>query len=257
MWQVKTKSDKWQVTGGKKMAATREVHSCHVSRVTCHLSAFTLIELLVVITIIGVLAGFIFSALSSVKKHQYITHTQAELGELQAAIDSYHAAYGFYPPDNQINPPNPAINQLFYELVGVTNNNGVFQTLDGRAQITIADAQATFGVPGFMNCSKPGSGEDTPHAKSFLFELRPNQCGTNGTSPATILFLDASVGGPDANYPQSGTLGVAGLNPWRYNSSNPTNNPGAYELWVQLSISGKKYLVCNWSKTVQVNNPLP
>ena len=29
------------------------------------------------------------------------------------------------------------------------------------------------------------------------------------------------------------------LNPWRYNSSNPTNNPGSYDLWIQLVIARK------------------
>ena len=47
------------------------------------------------------------------------------------------------------------------------------------------------------------------------------------------------------------------MNPWRYNSSSPTNNPGSYDLWVQLSIGGKTNLICNWSKQVQINNPLP
>jgi prepilin-type N-terminal cleavage/methylation domain-containing protein len=223
-------------------------------------NGFTLIELLVVISIIAVLAAFTIPALSAVKRHQYINQTQAEMGQLDAAIKSYHATYGFYPPDNHkpFSPANYTINQLYYELVGVTNTtsgvNGAFQTLDGRATISSTDAQDVFGVPGFINCAKSGSGEDTLRAKSFLVELRPNQYGTNGTSPGNILFLDASVGGPDPGYSPPG---VSGLNPWCYNSSNPTNNPGAYDLWVQLSIGGKKYLVCNWSKQAQINNPLP
>jgi hypothetical protein len=51
-------------------------------------------------------------------------------------------------------------------------------------------------------------------------------------------------------------LGVPGLNPWRYVSPG-VNNPTAYDLWIQLSISGKKYLVSNWSKTVLIDSPLP
>jgi prepilin-type N-terminal cleavage/methylation domain-containing protein len=217
-------------------------------------NGFTLIELLAVIAIIGVLAAFTIPVLDAVKKRQVISHTQAELGQLDAAIKSYHATYGFYPPDNHLTPPNPAINQLYYELMGVANNNGNFRTLDDQATISSTDAQATFGVSGFMNCSKPGAGEDTAQAKSFLVGLRPNQLGTNGVNSASIPFLCASVGGPDPNYAPPP---LSGLNPWRYNSSNPTNNPGAYDLWVQLSINGTKYLICNWSKTVQVNNPLP
>jgi len=46
------------------------------------------------------------------------------------------------------------------------------------------------------------------------------------------------------------------LNPWRYVSPG-VNNPTAYDLWIQLSISGKKYLVSNWSKTVLTDSPLP
>jgi hypothetical protein len=37
------------------------------------------------------------------------------------------------------------------------------------------------------------------------------------------------------------------LNPWRYNSSHPTNNTGGYDLWVDLVIRGKTNRVCNWS----------
>jgi prepilin-type N-terminal cleavage/methylation domain-containing protein len=228
-----------------------------VNRESKIVNGFTLVELLVVISIIAVLAAFTVPVLSAVKKRQYISQTQGELGQLDAAIKSYHSAYGFYPPDNHNSPfssANYTINQLYYELMGVTNSNGTFQTLDGRAQISSTDAQATFGVPGFMNCSNPGSGEDKPQAKSFISDLRPKQLGTNGTSPGFVLFLDASVGGPDRSYSPPG---VSGLNPWRYNSSNPTNNPGSYDLWIQLKIQGKTYLICNWSKQVQINNPLP
>jgi prepilin-type N-terminal cleavage/methylation domain-containing protein len=243
-----------RVNDDKTSSATSGTHSFHSSRKARHAPAFTLIELLVVITVMAVLAGLTLPVLSVVKRHQYINHTQGEMAQLEAAIDSYHAAYGFYPPGNQLNAANGVINQLYYELAGVTNNasgvNPSFQTLDGRATIASSDVQATFGVAGIMNCTKPGAGEDSPKAKSFLFELRPSQLGTNGISLGNILFLDASVGGPDVTYSPPP---VSGLNPWRYVSPG-INNPNSYDLWVQLSIAGKKYLVCNWNKQVQVNN---
>jgi prepilin-type N-terminal cleavage/methylation domain-containing protein len=218
--------------------------------------AFTLIELLVVISIIAVLAAFSIPVLRSVKKRQYINHTQAELGLLETAIQRYNAAYGFYPPGNQ---NNPMFSPLYFELLGTTNNSGTFQTLDGSAAIA-ASALAPpspVGVGGFINCSKPGSGDDAPAAKNFLPDLKPNQIGFNITnsiaSTVGVPLLLGSVGGPDVNYQP---LNAPGLNPWRY-ACPGTNNPASYDLWIQLSINGQKYLVCNWSKQVQVNNPLP
>jgi len=218
--------------------------------------AFTLVELLVVISIIGILAAFTVPVLSAVKRHQYISHTQAEMGQLQAAIDSYHAAYGFYPPDN---PTNPMANQLYYELEGtfLDTTNNVFETLDGSVQIPVGSVSSAFGLGGFINCSKPGSSEDSQRARNFIHELSPRQTTTISNYPPTVGFtiLVGSVGGPDSTYQP---LGVSGLNPWRYKSSGTlTNNPGAYELYIQLVIGGKTNLVCNWSREVQINNPLP
>ena len=70
-----------------------------------------------------------------------------------------------------------------------------------------------------------------------------------------ITILVGSVGGPDQTYQP---LGVSDLNPWRYKSSGTlANNPGSYELYIQLVIGGKTNLVCNWSKQVQINSPPP
>jgi prepilin-type N-terminal cleavage/methylation domain-containing protein len=219
-----------------------------VNRQSSIINGFTLIELLVVMAIVGTLAAFIFPVLSVVKRHQYEHIAQAEMGQLAAAINAYKDAFGFYPPDN---PTNSTVNQLYYELSGTTNSSGTFYPLDGSQK---GIDPAMFGVGGFVNCSKPGSGEESSGGKNFIHELNPRQTGTyNGAT----LFV-TSVGGPDATYNPLGITGTAGINPWRYKSSGTlTNNPGAYELWVQLSIGGKKYLICNWNSQQQVNNPLP
>jgi hypothetical protein len=172
----------------------------------------------------------------------------------------YKAAYGFYPP---CNTNDARISQLFYELEGTTNSNHAYQTLDGIGK-TVNDSStaapnvvSAFSIGGFMNCSKVGAVEDTTAARNFLSDLKPKQYNVvTNPSPVGIpvTVLTGSVGGPDPSYTP---FGVPDLNPWRYNSANPTNNPGAYDLYMQLQIGGKKYLICNWSKTVQINSSLP
>ncbi len=214
--------------------------------------AFTLIELLAVITIIGIIAAFLIPTIGAVKRHELINKTQAEMAQVETAIDRYKAAYGFYPPDSVETLNNVPITQLYYELLGTTNNGGTYQTLDGSAQIPAGSVSTAFGanVGGFINCSKTNADESSPQARNFLPDLRPNQIGSNITNnnvPITLLL--GSVGGPSP-------LGT-GINPWRYNSHSPTNNPGSYDLWIQLSIAGKTNLICNWSRQPQINSPLP
>jgi prepilin-type N-terminal cleavage/methylation domain-containing protein len=226
--------------------------------------AFTLVELLIVIAIIGTLAAFTIPVMRSVKRLQYIKHATAERALLETAIQRYHDAYGFYPPSNpNYNPGNPAtwtqamFSPLYFELLGTTNNNGIYQTLDGSAFISANPATMTngFGVGGFINCSKVGSSEDAPAAKNFLPDLKTKQFGSNITNngiPVTLLL--GSVGGPDQNYEP--ILNAPNINPWRYVSPG-VNNPNSYDLWMQLSINGQTNLICNWSGQVQINNPLP
>src|SRR5580692_5466575 len=205
--------------------------------------AFTLIELLTVIAIIGILAAMLFPVFSAVKKKSLINHANAEMAQLETAIDRYKAAYGFYPPGN---PNGTLTNQLYFELEGTTNNGGSFITLDDSAQIGAANLSSLFGVGGFVNCNKPGASEDTPKARNFLPDLKPNQIATYTTNPPpdVVNILVSSVGVSDASYQP---LGLQGVNPWRYNSSSPTNNPGAYDLWLQIVIKpGQTNLICNW-----------
>lgn len=219
-------------------------------------SAFTLIELLTVIAIIGVLAALLFPVFSAVKKHALINHADAEMAQLETAIESYKAAYGFYPPSNT---NNVAINQLYYELTGTTNLDSVqeiYTTLDGGS--TITNVNSFFNVTGFINSNKPGAGEDAPKARNFLPDLKPNQIGVYSNNFGDYANLIVS----SIDWPTPATAQIIGAqshnNPWRYNSSSPTNNPGAYDLWLQILIKpGQTNLICNWSKQVQINSPLP
>jgi prepilin-type N-terminal cleavage/methylation domain-containing protein len=270
------KSDKWPVASDRRSVAGDQMENAarshHVSRFTFHASTlnpqpstgFTLIELLVVIGIMALLAALLLPVAAAVKKRQYLNHAQAEMVSLETAIDRYKAAYGFYPPGPPIPPAlNNAqsyVNQLYYELVGTTNNYGVYQTLDGSSQINAGDlpykafpgSGGLPGVGGFMNCSR--GGEDASVAKNFLPDLRPNQIWPGYSNNAVpVYLLITAVGGPDTTYQP---MNMQDLNPWRYVCPG-TNNPGSYDLWVQLRISGKTNLICNWSQQVRTDSPLP
>ena len=166
------------------------------------------------------MAALILPVAGAVKKHQYIYNTQAEMAQLETAIDRYKAAYGFYPPSDHSADGGQLVvvfNQLYYELVGTTNNNDTYyQTLDGSAQINVGDVPTAFpGVGGFMNCSKPAGGEDASAARNFLPDLKPNQIWTSIYEPRTecvgVTLLISSVGGPDADLPAAGPAGRESL----------------------------------------------
>ena len=226
--------------------------------------AFTLIELLVVITIIAVIAAMTLGVAKAVGKNRKISVAKGELIQLETALDNYKAKYGVYPPGNQNLPgfyapkDRALFSQLYYELSGTTKTaiGGVdyFVTLDGSSQIKVADVTSAYGVGGFLNSTK-GGGEDAASAKGFLPGLSSKQLNKFVTNPPPVstTMLVTSVGGPDDNYIP---LNASGLNPFRYVYPG-TNNVGGYDLWVQLQINGTKYLVCNWSKSVPVNSPMP
>ena len=228
---------------------------------------FTLIELLVVISIIAVLAALILPVAAQVKRQALLHSAQAEMSQIETAIERYKSVYGFYPPDSTVTMSNTPINQLYYELVGTTNiaapgANPDYQVLGDPGQILTGgpggQVSQVFSVSGFMNCDKPGADESAAHAQNFLPDLKPRQIQenlTNSLAPTVgFTMLVSSSGGPDPGYQP---LNVLDANPWRYHSSNPTNNPASYDLYVQLRIAGKTYLICNWNKQVQINNPLP
>jgi len=218
---------------------------------------FTLVELLVVISIIGILAGFTIPALNSFKRSAVLNQTRAEMAQLITALDSFKAAYGFYPPGNQrtdysLSSDRFMLSPLYYELSGTTLSGANYVTLDGTSQIKVADVPTAYGIGGFINCTR-GSGEDSAVARNFIPGLKQNRINENITNNIVrTTMLVAAVGGPDVTYPAKSP----NVNPWRY-ACPGTSNPDSYDLWMKLSIGGKTYLLCNWSKQVQINSPLP
>jgi prepilin-type N-terminal cleavage/methylation domain-containing protein len=253
--------DEWRVISDEMHAVGGE-RSRHQSPVTFCLSAFTLVELLTVIAVIAIIAALIFPVARTVKRQTIIHSAQAQMAQIQTALERYKSVYGFYPPASAW----ALTNQLYYELEGTVRTNvggaDYYETLDHSVRTPVAVLASAFGagVGGFMNCNKPGADEAAARAENFLTELNTNQfspLGLNNNMAVTVLVTP--VGGPDAGYnPVYNPLATAynnnsDVNPWRYNYPG-TNNPGSYDLWIQLDIAGKTNLVCNWTKTVEINN---
>jgi prepilin-type N-terminal cleavage/methylation domain-containing protein len=216
--------------------------------------AFTLIEMLVVIAIIGILASLLLVITPGISKTKKLKVARTELAQVETAIETYKSKLGFYPPDNpkSIFSPNGFItNQLYFELLGTVATNGSYITRDGSAQISPSDMLALFGVNGFANSSGTAkSTDESVAATSFIKNLRPNQIGSlNGQ---TNILLVCSIPWSDDLNNQLLTSPTTGLNPWRYNSSHPTNNPNSFDLWVDIIINGKTNRISNWSKDAQI-----
>jgi len=210
-------------------------------------SGFTLIELLVVIAVIAILAALIIPIGKAVNRRKIIAKSRAELAQVELAIEAYKSTLGHYPPDNNL---DPRLNQLYFELRGTTNTGPTYRTLDGSAEISsrVATIQSYFGgVSGFINCTQPGGSDEGRRAKSFLPDLKPGQVGdlvTNGADRVKVILC--SVPWPvDSNFP---IPNHPGMNPVRYNSSSPSNNPNAYDVWIDVIIDGKTNRISNWSR---------
>ncbi len=224
--------------------------------------AFSLIELLVVIGIIGLLAAMIIPMSGWIGGKSRINVATAELKAVEVALASYKDKRGTFPPDN---PANPAVNVLFYELTGTTYSSPpnaqpasfIFQRLHGGETISRATVQSAFGpdVGGFFNSSFVANPRDNTQlqeaeARDCFSQLKPKEyleATVPGRSGSVVL---AVLGLQDVDGPVMYTSPTTGrrVNPWRYISSNPTNNPGAYDLWIDITVSGKTKRICNWSR---------
>jgi hypothetical protein len=80
-------------------------------------------------------------------------------------------------------------------------------------------------------------------AKNYLPEIKNSQYLGVSILAGGLRVLGTIVDGP---FMYSGA-GGAQINPFRYVSSNPTNNPSSFDLWVDVVVGGKTNRISNWS----------
>lgn len=73
---------------------------------------FTLIEMLVVIAIIGILAGMLFSALSTARKYVRKVKAGVEVKNLEGAWKQYYAEYYTWPTNNSLVGSDPETDKV-------------------------------------------------------------------------------------------------------------------------------------------------
>jgi hypothetical protein len=179
-----------------------------------------------------------------------VSRVKAELAALAMAIESFKDKYGFYPPDTgpenkwTTDGNNQALaNPLYYELSGclINTNNNTFRDPFFQTELSSAELTTVFGRKGLVNAS-PNRGE----VRNFIPQIR-----TNHVVPITLsalgqkqaYLLSVPVKGPPNVFDASGRK-----NFWRYRSTQPTNNPGSFDLWAEIVIRNRTNIIGNWNQ---------
>ncbi len=208
--------------------------------------AFTLMELLTVIAIIAVLAALAVPLAGGAKTARTRSRTQAELRQIQTAIESYKADRGVYPPDHADPTPanprrvNPAVNPLFYELRGMDLVNGQFRCKGDAHTYSPDDLFRAFGRRGILNTSADRSEPARSHFDPKADMVK--RVTYNGVEIEVLATASPWPRGEMASAPISGST----VNPWRYVSTSPTNNTGSFDLWAEVHVGKEKQLFHNW-----------
>ena|SRR5437016_2590226 len=161
--------------------------------------------------------------------------------QLVGAIQAYKADLGFYPPDHVLTR-NPLIidavtNQLLYELLGTVYDptNETFSA-KGFEPVSRTTAKELFNADGFKN-----SASSADSVKHFLAtEFVPSREVHDDPDVSVLSFSSGweEIGGEVA--------GEFEFSSWRYVSAAPTNNPGRFDLWIEVKVSDKAIVVGNW-----------
>jgi len=209
-------------------------------------TGFTLIEIITVIAAVAILAGISLPVIKQTIRYRELNVTRSEVDQIRTALENYHGRYSAYPPSN---PGSPALNPLYYELTGVTNQAGSFRTLDSASAVPATNYTRIFNVNGVVNCSKSGAAAESGRPQNFLLALKSNRIGTYNSFNILVTSITSSDPGQLTVLEGQGYSGI----PVCYVCPG-VNNPGAYDLWVDIVFGGRTYRIANWGQPIQILN---
>ncbi len=221
--------------------------------------AFTLIEMLVVIGVIAILASITLGVITMAKSTSQEKRIQGQLNQLITAIEQYKSKVGFYPPDHQLKNAlgnvmytrygkpqvNPVLNSLYYELKGalVDISSESFIAIGDPVEYALGQNQveAWFGVNGISNSGKSEDAIKSTFdgiSESDVVLVSSSDIKSNTRPSGSVRLLSVPVSWP-RQIQNKNPLGNTSINVWRYNSSNPTNNPASFDLWAEIPVKNK------------------
>jgi hypothetical protein len=160
---------------------------------------------------------------------------------LVSALEAYKARFGSYPPDHllsrQLPLVDPVTNTLAYELAGVVYNptNHMLQlgSLEPAEAVYVSNF---FQAQGFRNIA-PAAGQ----VQHFLPADQLTVGQLHDDPDVYALRFDPVL--EDVN---PDVLALLEFSTWRYVSSYPTNNPGQFDLWIDIRAGDKRLTLGNW-----------
>jgi hypothetical protein len=163
---------------------------------------------------------------------------RAQREEVTHIIEAYKGRFGFYPPMSTApGPKRGVINPLCYELLGLRfdKKRSEFFIPASKDPLTVGEAQKYFNVQTFSNCLE--------------FPEMPTNFMADRPVSVQPLAADSDLFGVGVSYtqfvPESFWYDYE-FSAWRYTTNPAEHNPGKFDLWVEMNVAGKHFVVGNW-----------
>ena len=205
-----------------------------------------------VIVIVAVLAGLGYGAYQIIAARLLEARVSAAMprlyakvreqrGTLVRAIEAYQARFGIYPPDHVLSRQpvvvDPVTNTLLYELVGaIYNPTNKLLSVAGLEPAEAAYVREFFQIAAFRNCAESQGG--------LQHFLPAENVPTRLLHDDPDVFVLGCTAWPEEVEPE--VVWQIDVSSWRYASSAPTNNPGRFDLWIEVKANGQKATIGNW-----------